>query len=53
MFLDAKCPHLVVGIDRNGDIAIWICALMTGDQDHEGNCGMYPCPISKDKKEMI
>ena len=26
MYLDGNCPHLVVCLDRNGDVAIWACA---------------------------
>ena len=49
MYIDKNCTYLMTQEDRNGEIAIWGCGLMRGDQDHEGNCGKYPCPLGKEK----
>jgi hypothetical protein len=52
MYLDKNCPHFCYQTENphepeDTEPVIWCCTLMTGDQDHEGNCGQYPCPLGK------
>lgn len=52
MYYDKSCSHLCFDnsdIEANGEPTIWCCNLMHEDRDHDGNCGMYPCPLGKDK----
>lgn len=48
MYIKRTCDKFVFENDRNGELAIGACtAMCTLGQDHEGNYGVYPCPLGK------
>jgi hypothetical protein len=50
MYISKNCSHFIYQNDNNGEMAIGVCNLMTNSkQNHEGNYGVYKCPLGKNE----
>jgi vancomycin resistance protein YoaR len=48
--IDMRCSKLNLEINDLGDITQYKCTAMKDNCSHNGNCGLYECPLHKSKK---